>query len=59
VRAAETLHASDEYVGLLLAGSTWPALAAFLIGRWLTRRRRLGQGLPLSGPVPAAKAPRS
>ncbi|MGH3099837.1 MAG: hypothetical protein ACRDPU_02520, partial [Thermoleophilia bacterium] len=40
VRAAETLHASDEYVGLLLAGSTWPALAAFLIGRWLTRRRQ-------------------
>ena len=39
VRAAETLHASDEYVGLLLAGSTWPALAAFLLGRWLTRRR--------------------
>ena len=30
---------SDEYVGLLLAGSTWPALAAFLLGRWLTRRR--------------------
>src|SRR4030095_16214752 len=44
VRAAETLHASDEYVGLLLAGSTWPALAAFLLGRWLTRRR---QGLGL------------
>ena len=59
VRAAETLHASDEYVGLLLAGSTWPALAAFLIGRWLSRRRRLGLSLPLSGPVPAAKAPRS
>jgi hypothetical protein len=59
VRAAETLHASDEYVGLLLAGSTWPAVAAVLIGRWLTRRRRLGLGLPPSGPVPAAKAPRS
>ena len=58
VRAAETLHASDEYVGLLLAGSTWPALAAFLIGRWLTRRRqRLGP--PPVGPTPAADAPRS
>jgi hypothetical protein len=54
VRAAETLHASDEYVGLLLAGSTWPALAAFLIGRWLTRRRQ-GPGLPppLGRPAPA------
>jgi hypothetical protein len=58
VRAAETLHASDEYVGLLLAGSTWPALAAFLIGRWLThRRQRLG--LPSAGPAPAANARRS
>jgi hypothetical protein len=50
VRAAETLHASDEYVGLLLAGSTWPALAAFLIGRWLTRRRQR------LGPSPAGPA---
>jgi hypothetical protein len=49
VRAAETLHASDEYVGLLLAGSTWPALGAFLLARWLTRRRQ-GQGLPPIGP---------
>jgi hypothetical protein len=53
VRAAETLHASDEYVGLLLAGSTWPALAAFLIGRWLTRRR------PRTGPAVSAGAQRS
>ena len=59
VRAAETLHASDEYVGLLLAGSTWPALAAFLIGRWLTHRRRQGFGLPPSGPAPTASAKRS
>jgi hypothetical protein len=59
VRAAETLHASDEYVGLLLAGSTWPALAAFLIGRWLTRRRRLGPGLPPIGPAPTVGAQRS
>jgi hypothetical protein len=58
VRAAETLHASDEYVGLLLAGSTWPALAAFLIGRWLTRRRQR-LGLPATGPTPAANARRS
>jgi hypothetical protein len=58
VRAAETLHASDEYVGLLLAGSTWPALAAFLIGRWLARRRQ-GLGLPPVGPAPTANGPRS
>ena len=58
VRAAETLHASDEYVGLLLAGSTWPALAAFLIGRWLThRRQRLG--LAAADPADAANARRS
>src|SRR5829696_1622399 len=59
VRAAETLHASDEYVGLLLAGSTWPALAAFLIGRWLTHRRRQGLDLPPAGPAPTASAQRS
>jgi hypothetical protein len=59
VRAAETLHASDEYVGLLLAGSTWPALAAFLIGRWLTRGRRSGPGLLPAGPAPTASAKRS
>jgi len=58
VRAAETLHASDEYVGVLLAGSTWPALAAFLIGRWLTRRRQR-LGLSPTGPAPAANARRS
>jgi hypothetical protein len=58
VRAAETLHASDEYVGLLLAGSTWPALAAFLLGRWLTRRRQ-AQGLSPAGPAPAANGQRS
>jgi hypothetical protein len=58
VRAAETLHASDEYVGLLLAGSTWPALAAFLLGRWLTRRRQR-QGLSPLGPAPAANGQRS
>jgi hypothetical protein len=59
VRAAETLHASDEYVGLLLAGSLWPAVAAFLIGRWLTHRRRQGFGLPPSGPASTASAQRS
>jgi hypothetical protein len=58
VRAAEALHASDEYVGLLLAGSTWPALAAFLIGRWLSRRRQ-GPGLAPHRPGPTANGLRS
>jgi hypothetical protein len=58
VRAAETLHASDEYVGLLLAGSTWPALAAFLIGRWLAHRRRQGLALPAAA-APTANPTRS
>jgi hypothetical protein len=40
MRAAEALHASDEYVGVLLAGSTWPVLAGVLIGRRVARRRR-------------------
>jgi hypothetical protein len=40
VRVAELLHASDEYAGLLLAGSAWPLLAGtFLVRRWLRRRR--------------------
>jgi hypothetical protein len=59
VRAAETLHASDEYVGLLLAGSTWPALAAFLIGRWLARRGRQGLALPAAAAAPTANPTRS
>jgi hypothetical protein len=59
VRAAETLHASDEYVGLLLAGSTWPALAAFLIGRWLTHAgARAAASPPPAGPPPPRR-PRS
>jgi hypothetical protein len=56
VRAAETLHASDEYVGLLLAGSTWPAVAALLLGRWLTRRRQR-LGLPPTGLDPRRERP--
>jgi hypothetical protein len=40
VRLAELLHASDDYAGLLLAGSAWPAMAAALAARRLVRRRR-------------------
>jgi hypothetical protein len=40
MRMAEALHRSDEYVGLLLAGSTWPLVAAVLLARRSIRRRR-------------------
>jgi len=40
MRVAEAVHASDEYVGVLLAGSTWPLLtAAWFIRRTIRRRR--------------------
>jgi hypothetical protein len=39
VRAAELLHASDDYLGVLLAGSAWPALAIVVAGRRWRRRR--------------------
>jgi len=48
VRLAELLHASDEYAGLLLAGSAWPALAGTLLARHLLRRRRAGRGRDLA-----------
>jgi drug/metabolite transporter (DMT)-like permease len=40
MRLAEALHQSDEYVGLLLAGSTWPVVTAALLVRRAIRRRR-------------------
>jgi len=40
MRLAEALHRSDEYVGLLLAGSTWPVVTAALLARRAIRRRR-------------------
>ncbi len=47
VRVAELLHASDEYLGLLLAGSAWPALAIVLLARRWGRRRRWGRHRPI------------
>jgi len=47
VRAANALHASDEYVGVLLAGSTWPLLVGFVVWRRAARRRRDGQERPV------------
>ena len=40
-RAGQGLHRSDEYLGLLLAGSTWPVVVALLVRR-TARRRRVG-----------------
>jgi hypothetical protein len=44
VRAAELTHAADAYLGMLLAGSTAPLLAAVLLARHLLRRRAQRQG---------------
>jgi hypothetical protein len=39
MRLGQAVHRSDEYVGLLLAGSTWPIVLA-LVARRVIRRRR-------------------
>ena len=44
VRAAELTHAADAYLGMLLAGSTVPLLAAGLLVRQVLRRRAQRQG---------------
>jgi hypothetical protein len=41
MRLANALHSSDEYVGMLLAGSTWPLLFAVVSRWWIVRRRKL------------------
>ena len=50
IRVAELTHAADAYLGMLLAGSTVPLLAAALaIRHLLTRRRRPAQPRALPG----------
>jgi hypothetical protein len=52
VRVAELLHGADDELGLLLAGSTWPALLLLLFGRRLARRVaawRAGRTVPIRG----------
>jgi hypothetical protein len=44
VRAAELTHAADAYLGMLLAGSTAPVLAAVLLVRQVLRRRARRHG---------------
>jgi ATP-dependent helicase HrpB len=52
MRTADAVHAADEFVGVLLAGSTVPVLAAVLIGRRLARRGR--EGRPGPAPIPGS-----
>jgi hypothetical protein len=47
VRGAELLHASDDYAGLLLAGSAWPLLGGALLARRMVRRRRATRRRPI------------
>ena len=55
IRVAELTHAADAYLGMLLAGSAAPLLAAALVLRHLlTRRRRPAQPRAL----PNARSPR-
>jgi glutamate/tyrosine decarboxylase-like PLP-dependent enzyme len=54
MRTADAVHAADEYVGVLLAGSTLPALAALLMGRRVVRRWRDGRSAPSPSPIPGS-----
>jgi hypothetical protein len=52
MRTADAVHAADEYVGVLLAGSTVPVLVAALMGRRIARRWRHGR--PAPSPIPGS-----
>jgi hypothetical protein len=39
IRVGAAVHATDEYIGVLLAGSLWPVVAIFALRRHLRRRR--------------------
>jgi hypothetical protein len=54
IRVAELTHAADAYLGMLLAGSTVPLLAAALAIRHLRRRHRP----PRPRALPATRSPR-
>jgi hypothetical protein len=55
IRAAELTHAADAYLGMLLAGSTAPVLAAALTLRHLRRRPRPSRPRALPTPRPARR----
>ena len=52
MRTADAVHAADEFVGVLLAGSTVPVVVAVLIGRRVARRGR--DGRPGPAPIPGS-----
>ena len=62
IRVAELTHAADAYLGMLLAGSTVPALAAVLaVRRLLARRRpqrRRPRALPARAPTARSRSPK-
>jgi hypothetical protein len=62
IRVAELTHAADAYLGMLLAGSTAPALAAVLaVRRLLARRRpqrRRPRALPARAPAARSRSPK-
>jgi hypothetical protein len=58
IRVAELIHAADAYLGMLLAGSTAPLLAAALTLRHLRRRRPTRpRARPGARPEPAVRSP--
>jgi hypothetical protein len=52
MRTADAVHALDEYVGVLLAGSTVPVLVAVLMGRRVAHHWR--DGRPAPSPIPGS-----
>jgi hypothetical protein len=50
MRVATALHSSDEYLGVLLAGSTWPIVGIVLLRwRYVRRSTRAARGEPSLG----------
>jgi hypothetical protein len=57
IRVAELTHAADAYLGMLLAGSTVPLVAAALAVRRLLGRRLAGRRPPRPRALPARQDP--
>jgi hypothetical protein len=57
IRVAEVTHAADAYLGMLLAGSTVPLVAAALAVRRVLGRRRSGRRPPQPRALPGRQDP--